>query len=191
MEDRLKLNRINKKESNYYDSFSSDEYDLLHRLKYAMPIYNEDVSRKFLQSINFENLNIYLSFNKSELYSNLIEDVKGALNSKDYMSAFVMVRLLMEETLTAYLALFGETNPNKKWLFRKLNRYEEKVANKEISNKYKNLLTEPKSFIDEDIHAYLKETLRFCQKLNMKTQKNITREEVKINESCSKSFRKL
>ncbi|MGE9753186.1 nucleotidyltransferase domain-containing protein [Bacillus inaquosorum] len=156
---------------------SSDEYDLLHRLKYANPILNKANFLKIQDSIDFQKLDLYIASVKSETYSNLLEDVEGALLSKDIKTAFIMTRLLIDETLNAFLAAFGETNPKNKWIFKKLSNYARNFNERDLVNTYMNLLIHPRDIkSDKDLISYIKEGIRFSQKLNMRTQNEILKQ---------------
>lgn len=170
-----KLNKLYLNESDDFNALSSKEYDLLHRLKYAEPIFNEDEFNTLKTNIKFDNLNKYCASNKSELYSNILEDIEGALLSEDIMSSLIMSRMLLDETLSGYIGFYGETNPNKKWLYRKLSNYAQKQDDKELLEKYLMFLTSPKSLDKDTVIKYVKDVVRFCQQLNTKTQNSLIR----------------
>ncbi|WP_439876909.1 nucleotidyltransferase domain-containing protein (plasmid) [Bacillus mycoides] len=176
-----KLNNLIPEDPGFLKVLSTSDLDLLHRIKFAKPILNEECFLQNYSQINFENLEFYMASIKSEGYSNLLEDVEGALLSKDLKSAFIMVRLLLDETLSGFLAAHGETNPKHKWIYKKLSNYSKNSDEKEILNMYMNLLTQPKNLeCDDELVHYIKSVIRFSQKLNIQTQNKLLQKEIKI-----------
>lgn len=163
-----KLNNLDFKTSHYIDRLKSEEYDLLHRLKWARPIHNEVLFDKIHTNIQFENLNFYRAVVQSEIYSGAVEDIQGACISGDFGSAFFMVRGLINIVMNGYLGIYGETNPNNKWIYRKLKKYEEGSSDKELMKLYLKLQTHP--FHNDTVQEYIREAMQFCQKYNLKTQ---------------------
>lgn len=167
----MKLNKLDFTTTDYITRLSKEEFDVLHRIKYAKGIHNTQEFDRIYNSINFDNLNYYKIIIQSELYAGVVEDVQGAYLSKDFGSAFFMVRNLINIVMTGYLAGKGETNPADKWLYRKLQRYRERIGNNGDDNlmeEYVRLQTRDYSL--ESIDSYIKEVLGYCQKLNKESQ---------------------
>lgn len=162
------LNNIDFKTEGYISRFSDSEFDLLHRLKFGKALVDEEAFNKLHQSILFENLGFYQAITASEKFTSYVEDIQGATLSKDYGSAFFMVRRLLELAVTSYLAVHGETNPNIKWMYRKIVCYQERTGDKELLEKYLHFQTYP--FDETTINLFVKEAMRFSQTLNIKTQ---------------------
>lgn len=167
------INNLDCSTESYLPRISDSDYDLLHRLKFAKPIYNEEGFWEFYNSINFNNLKYYSAVIRSERYSGYIEDVQGAMLSGDLKSAFIMSRILIEEVVTGYLAIHGETNPSRKWLYRKFDKYVEKSGDIETYNEYFRLITEPQGFNEADLNAYIRSVIQFCQRINLACQNEL------------------
>lgn len=165
----LKLNNLNFKTEGYIERLSNEEFDLLHRLKYGHPLTNETEFKKIYEKINFNNLNFYKVIIQSEKYANCVEDLQGAIYSNDLGTAFFIARQLIEVVVDSYLAINGETNPSKKWLYRKMIRHQEKTGDKELLNKYIFFQTYP--FNKTTVNNHVKEAMKYCQNLNIKIQK--------------------
>lgn len=171
-----KLNGLDFKTEGYITRLSDDEYDLLHRLKYAKPLVNEEKFYMLYDSIVFENLRFYQVVVQSEKYSSFLEDLQGASSSGDYGSTFIMVRRLIDLVVTSYLAVNGETNPNLKWMYRKLARYQEITGDTVLLMEYLRLQTYP--FTEDTIKSLIREAMKFCQNLNLKAQMALREKQV-------------
>ncbi|PEU52187.1 hypothetical protein CN395_27920 [Priestia megaterium] len=169
-----KLTKVDLADPELINALSARDYDLLHRLKFSKPIINNENFLEIYRTIDFRKLGLYMASLKSEGYSNLLEDVEGALLSKDAKTAFIMTRLLLEETMTGFLAAHEETNPKQKWLYKKLSNYVKKTNEQEVLVSYMNLLTKPLNVTDdEELIHYVKKGIRFSQKLNVRTQSEL------------------
>ncbi|MNW33709.1 hypothetical protein D3C74_106750 [compost metagenome] len=162
------LQKIDFKTEEYIERISDAELDLLHRLKYAKPLINSKDFFNFHNMLQFDNLGYYQAVIASEIFTALVEDIQGALLSYDLGSAFFMVRRLVELATVSYLAIHGETNPNSKWLFRKMKRYEENTGDTQLLVKYLKYQTHP--FEKATVEGYIKEAMKFAQSLNAKVQ---------------------
>ncbi|WP_141434295.1 hypothetical protein [Bacillus sp. 03113] len=163
-----RLNNLVFKTEDYISRFTDSEIDLLHRLKFGKALVNKENFNKLQQSILFKNLGLYQAIIASEKFTSYVEDIQGAMLSSDFGSAFFMVRRLLELAVTSYLAVHGETNPNSKWMYRKIVCYQERNRDKELLDKYLHFQTYP--FNESTIKLFVKETMRFSQTLNVKTQ---------------------
>ncbi|MED1014677.1 hypothetical protein [Bacillus mycoides] len=174
----FKLNNLNPADPNLVKTFSLNEYDLLHRLKYAKPIYNQQSFNELFSNINFENLAFYYASIKSEAYGNILEDIEGALFSQEEETAFIMSRLLLNEAVNGFLSMHGETNPSNKWIYKKLQRFSANYSDQNLIDDYMNLLIEPKNTNDVlDLRKYVIKVIRCCQDLNIKTQNMLLRKD--------------
>ncbi|MGR3765965.1 hypothetical protein [Rossellomorea sp. NS-SX7] len=162
------LNRLNFKTNEYIERISDDEYDLLHRLKFGRPIVNLEKFEEVYNHIDFDNLGHYRVAVENESYQGLLEDLQGAYLSEDFGSAFFLSRLFLDRVMTSYLAANGETNPNTKWLYRKALRYQEKTGDTSLLSKYIELQSQ--SFELDTINELVKETIKYAQSLNLKSQ---------------------
>ncbi|MBA1334427.1 MAG: hypothetical protein HPY66_2276 [Firmicutes bacterium] len=171
-----KLNGLDFKTEHYIQRLSETEFDFLHRLKFGRPVINKEKFEEIYKSIQFNNLGFYQIVIKSEFYAGMVEDVQGALLSKDLGSAFFMARMLIDTMVTSYLAAYGETNPSSKWLYRKIIRYQEKTGDKILLSKYLDFQTRP--FDETTVERYTKEALWFCQDLNVQVQTILKKKQV-------------
>lgn len=162
-----RLNNLNFNTNNYINGLSEREIDFIHRFKHAIPILNEQKFSTEKEKLNFDNLNKYIVADSSILYSSLVEDVQGAYLSKDFGSAFFMVRNLIDQAINMFLASNGETNPSKKWTYRKLKRYVENHNDKTLLSAYVELQNTPFS---NEIDSFVRKGLNFSQKLNYEAQ---------------------
>lgn len=163
-----KINSLNFQTDEHLVKMSENDIDFLHRLKHGKPVVNEEKFNNIKKRVNFNNLSKYLVVVYVEKYDGFLEDLEGALESKDYGTAFILTRLLLEHSLLAYLAAYGETNPSRKWIYRKLKRYQENHDENTVLHKYMDLSGE--KFVEEDIEEYSARAINFTQKLIVKAQ---------------------
>ncbi|MBN3554059.1 nucleotidyltransferase domain-containing protein [Fictibacillus nanhaiensis] len=153
------------------------EIDFLHRLKYAKSIINHAEFSEFLKTINFDNLRYYIAVTESQAFAGTLEDLQGAFISKDYGTAFFRAKRLVEITFTALLALHGETNPNVKWLYRKLQRLSETTGDFNYFSKFMEL--QNSNFDPATVKIYIRECVKYCQEINIGIQEQLkTKQEV-------------
>ncbi|NAM96355.1 hypothetical protein [Staphylococcus hominis] len=147
---------------------SKNECDFIHRLQYSMPITNHKSFNTIKQKINFVNYKKMMAIIHIENFDGYIEDLDGALQSKDFYTAYMVMKLALEEITEAYLSINGETNPNRKWLLRKLKRYNSKSTDTLFSDFkfHYNNLTLDQCNNEENIFPILE----FAQSINTKTQ---------------------
>lgn len=172
------LNNLDFATENYIERLSDDEYDLMHRFKYSKPLCNYEKYKEIYNSVNFYNLSYYRAIIQSEKYTGLIEDIQGALMSADFGTAFFLARKIIDIVVTSYLALNDETNPNPKWLYRKLLRYQEKTSDTTLLELYIKFNTS--EFYGTDIKIYTREVLKFCQGINIKIQNALKEKQLNI-----------
>lgn len=163
-----RLNNINFRTNDYIERLPEDEFDLIHRLKFGKPIVNLEMFNDIYNEISFDNLGRYRVAVENESCQGLLEDLQGAYLSKDYGSAFFLSRLFLDRTMTCFLAANGETNPNIKWLYRKTLRYQETSEDTRILSTYMNIQSQ--SYDLDTIDQLIKNTIRFGQSLNIKSQ---------------------
>ncbi|EST52168.1 hypothetical protein T458_24430 [Brevibacillus panacihumi W25] len=163
-----RLNKLDFKTENYLDRLTYSEFDLLHRLKFAKPLVNPTTFYNIYEKIEFENLNYYSVVTSSERYAGLLEDLQGSIISEDIGSAVVMARLLLDVVVNSYLSVYGETNPNPKWMFRKIKRYQQTTGDHTLLDKYQSYLISPEYI--NDSKKYVKEVVKYCQELNLRVQ---------------------
>lgn len=162
------LRELDFKKNEHIDRISDMDFVLLHRLKYARPLLKMEEFLEFQATIPFENLGFYQGVILSERFTSFVEDIQGALLSEDLGSAFFMVRRLVELATVSYLAIHGETNPNLKWMYRKILRYQEQSGDHKLLEKYMYFQTH--LFEQSTVKEFIKKAMRFAQDLNSKTQ---------------------
>lgn len=152
-------------------SLSSYEKDWIHRLKYSQNLTVDSVFNKFKEKIDFKKFNYFMASFESDGYSSILEDLQGAYSSRDYGTAYFLVKKLSDVALNAYLAINGETNPSFKWTYRKLQRYLENGGEVSIAEKY--MLIHGTTFDSDKINDFLRIGVSFCQEVNDLTQSKI------------------
>lgn len=164
-----KVNNIDANSEQYVVRLNKDEIDFIHRFKVSKCIYNEDLYVKYRKQLEFKNLQFIQIVSHSEQYDSYIEDLQGALQSRDLETSYLLILLLIETALTSYLCMYGETNPSRKWLLRKLDNYVKKFDDSTIKGKYFDLISY--RFDPSNIEEYIEEAIEFTSKLNLDTQK--------------------
>lgn len=159
-------NMIKNKNAHYMDK----RYDFLHRLKYGLPIVNENNFFSLKEQVNYNLFNKLPSIHLEDYYAIKSKDIKGAFEEEAFSTSLFMALDLLENCLNAYLSLYGETNPSKKWLLKKINRFQTNSSNSSID--LKDIIRQSYSNIDFYDENNLKiktiEVLKICQKLNDK-----------------------
>ncbi|MGN9167104.1 hypothetical protein DX902_09355 [Paenibacillus jamilae] len=163
-----KLEHFEVRSEEYPISFNADELDLLHRLKYATFLTCPQEMVERLRMLPFRSLDLYIALSESTNYTNIIEDIQGAYQSGDYGTAFFRTRHLLDASMTAFLAVNGESNPRLKWLFRKLKRYVDCTGDFDLLNNY--LVYQNEAFDKNTVRDSIRRCLRYCQTLNDRTQ---------------------
>ncbi|WP_411501440.1 hypothetical protein [Bacillus thuringiensis] len=153
----------------YVPNLSKDEYDLFHRFKYGVPLFNVENFHSLRENIDFQILGNGLIEESSRSYLGLMTDVQGAYASEDFVSSYFMARILLETVLPAYLALQSETNPKPKWLYRKVLRYSQESNNLEFLSKFLSFYNVDLTCVD-DTKNKIREIMAFCQQLNIEIQ---------------------
>lgn len=154
-------------------SYTNIEYDVLHRIKYGVSLYNRERFEAMRKGIKYNNFNSIIPNCYSDYTSGDLLDVKGAFYNKDYATAYYMSSNLLFQTINAYLALHGETNPKMKWIFKKIERYEKENIEKDIDLK----LILDKNYKSIDIYnndsliRAIQDNLSSFQKLNTYIQR--------------------
>ncbi|MBD3861252.1 hypothetical protein IEE86_16115 [Bacillus sp. 28A-2] len=172
-----KLNNFNFGTDQYKDRLSKSEIDFIHRLKYGNPVINKNSFASFIKNIVFDNLGYIQVIVHSEQYDGYLEDIEGALLSNDFGTSYVISKLLLETSVTSFLSVHGETNPSRKWLYRKLERFQNN-NNNEINLLKKYLTLDSYCFDERNIESHIETVIEFCQELNLKTQYIIGKKQI-------------
>ncbi|UZW14826.1 hypothetical protein OSC52_02980 [Clostridium pasteurianum] len=158
------LNNIKSLNDSGHHIISTSKLEFLHRLKIGVSIYNSHNFNKIKKSVNFLYLNLYTVLQMMYMQDRILEDVQGALLSKDIGTSFFSAKKLLKYAIHSYLAYFGETNISEKWIYRKLKRYSYNYNNDELLEKYLELQsTEYNELKAED---FVNRVISFCNKLN-------------------------
>ncbi|MEK8199508.1 nucleotidyltransferase domain-containing protein [Lysinibacillus sp. FSL M8-0134] len=166
-----KLNSLDFQTDKHLERISQDELVFLHRLKIGKPIINKDYFTKIISSLNINNFHYYQITINSENFSNILEDIQGAISSSDYGSAYFWARDLLNLSISSYLSIYGETNPKNKWIYRKLLSYQENTGDTQLINDYIELQTMP--YNEKDIKKHLKKLIQYAQNLNVISQSKL------------------
>ncbi|MCS5348276.1 hypothetical protein NYT34_02890 [Staphylococcus aureus] len=166
------VNSYIKKISSLDASVNDIYYDFVHRLKYAMPIYNIENFEYLKETIDYEKYNFLYPLVISTYYPLKVTDVQGAYEANDFTTSLYMAYLLYKDIIQSYLCLNDFTNPGEKWFIKNIETYsrnsEEDLIyeNAKVFNmlNFENLENCKKNII---------EILYICQKYNSKIQKGI------------------
>ncbi|MDQ0926459.1 putative nucleotidyltransferase [Bacillus atrophaeus] len=168
-----KVNSIDPNSEQYLIRLNKDETDFLHRFKVSQCIYNDELYSKYKQQISFEKLQFIQIVLHSEQYDGYIEDLQGAFSSGDLETSYLISHLLIETALASFLCSHGETNPSRKWLLRKLGKYENETLNSNLKNLYFDLLSF--RFNPSNIENHIEKTIEFTTELNLEAQDYLKR----------------
>lgn len=151
--DKLKLNE--------------EEIDFLHRLKFAIPLFGQELFHEMRASTRFDQFDRGLVISHINIYSGLVEDIDGCMADGDLYTALTASRLLLDRAIDAFLASRGETNARPKWRMRKLLR-----AFGEDSEVFKNYMRLQflVSADKEQIKQHVEDVLMYCQHIVIKSQ---------------------
>ncbi|MDT3959787.1 nucleotidyltransferase domain-containing protein [Staphylococcus kloosii] len=152
--------------------YHENKFDLIHRMKYGFSVIGKEKFNSMLNSINFNNYNLIQTKIVNDYYIVKSKDIKGAIQEQQYPTAYYMSLDLLQNCVSAYLSLYGETNPNNKWIFKKINRYQK---NNEVDIDLKGIVYNAYSNIDlYDEESTKKKTIQIlknCQKINSLIEK--------------------
>lgn len=154
---------------------SENEFDFLHRFKISIPLINEVKYEKYKENCDFTKMELFNTMQYLIEFGGLLEDLEGAISSKDYLTSSIMLDLLFTSSVQGYIASFGITNPKYKWIMKKMKYLTFK------NNKLLDIFLKLKSVSHEDIEknsSLFIEKLSICQSLNMETQKKLLKERV-------------
>ncbi|MBC1604426.1 hypothetical protein HCJ39_06840 [Listeria rocourtiae] len=174
-----KLNSFDVNAEQYTTRFNKDDLDFLHRMKYGKCIYNNNLFIQLYEEVNFMNLGFYQVIVGSEYFGSYLEDIEGAIDAEDFGTTFVIGKMLLEISISNFLFSVQETNPSPKWLYRKIQRYEEKVNDFDISEKfwaYQNF-----NRYEDNILTHTMALIDFCTLTNNKAQENLVKYQRGIN----------
>ncbi len=101
---------------------TTDWMNILHRLKYAKCIYNEIEFNHLLENIDFNKLSLLFALKNIYIYDSSIEDCQGSYYEDDPITCYFHIYNMVVSIYDSYACLRGETNANRKWIFKKLSR---------------------------------------------------------------------
>lgn len=149
-------------------------YDFFHRLKFAQPLSGTEFFEELKSSIDYNKYNLIVPLSLQMYYSIRVTDIQGAFEEGAYDTSLYMALSLLEMCITSYLSLFGETNPNTKWLIKMIKRAE---SNSELNLRLSDSMKLAYKQIDFSDSSSLKEktivVLKECQKINLECEKLI------------------
>lgn len=173
-----KLEQVDLNTDYYRNRLNSAEIDFIHRLKFGKPVNSEVEFVALLKSVDLEKLNFVQFTEYSEYFSSYLEDIRGALESKDFLTVYILSHIILDVTINLYLSSKGETNPSSKWILRKLQRY----ISGENSEHYlmdNYLKFKSYTFNEETIEKHVLNLLNFTQRLNDNAQLNIKQKQLR------------
>lgn len=152
-----------------------NRYDLFHRLKYGEPIIGIEQFKMLKESVPYTNFNFLSAKNFSLYYPIRVMDIQGSFLEGAFDTSFHMSLRLLVECIDTILCINGETNPNKKWLIKKIERYS-LSENAEILN-LRNIFENAYYGIDFSNKDLMRvktlEILKECQNFNIYIEKKI------------------
>lgn len=130
------------------------DYDFLHRLKYAVEIYSPLINIDYHQSVSFSRFDYSLALRYSTSGTKQLKNANASLTEEDYGSAFFILRDVLQNLMLAYMSIHGETNPNKKWFYKKLEKVRKKTKDHTLIDEFIRIISMPfegkeSSFTDE------------------------------------------
>lgn len=165
------LNRITLNKERKIIPIDNKEFNLLHRFKKSKSLINTREYDRYYKMVNFNNLSLQMVVLRRHKYIGLLEDLEGSIKNNDYGTAYIEMRMAVENILCAYLACYDETNPNEKWLYKKVESFTERTGNKEIKNGYIDLISMP--FIPQTLDKQINKFKKYCTLLEEHIEKSI------------------
>lgn len=161
--------------SDFNSSPRGQRYDLFHRLKFAEPLINSENLVLLKKCMDYKRFNLLAGIVNRDYYTVRVIDILGAYEEEDFGTSLKMALDLLEDSMSAYLSFKNETNPNPKWLMKKIRRYSETKSEEDVD------LYEMLSQAYQEIELGSKEAmkkktldlLRNCQLLNFKCEEEI------------------
>ncbi|MBC1936709.1 hypothetical protein HCA69_10050 [Listeria grandensis] len=167
------LNKFDFNADQYTTRFSKEDLDFLHRIKFGKCISNKKLFDKLYMGINFSNLGFYQVITGSEYFGSYLEDIEGAMESEDFGTTYIIGKILLDISISNFLFSVQETNPSAKWLYRKLQRYEDNIQDYSISEVYWSYQKFDRS--KDNILKFVNALIESCTSINNKAQENLVK----------------
>ena len=148
-------------ENDYATTWSPNFIELIHRIKIAIPVINDEKLKDYQKLIDFNKFSAYLANYYHRLADSLQQDVLGLIDEKEYVSAYLVAIQRLKCIVDIYLVKKGETNTRvEKWRMKKLKRIDDNAGVKE---NYLKFLGRFKSDVGENdvrcINEYIEELI--------------------------------
>jgi len=149
-----------------------NEYDMLHRFKVSVPLTNHDIYHDYFSKVNFNNFEKFNILQHTTEFGGLLDDLEGALKSKDYLTAYQMFSILFDNCIESFISSKNITNPKKKWIMKKMkDLYFQNNSLVDIYLDFKKIDIKDIENQSEKFIFYL----NMCQSLNAESQKLLSR----------------
>lgn len=148
-------------------------FDFWHRIKFAECIYNQENVIQLKKELNYDMFNLIKPKYNQTYFTVIITDIMGAFKSEDIQSAYFLSKNLLEETISGFLSLYGETNPSKKWLIKKIRRFSERNSSIDLFEILSTSYTNVDLYNEITLTEITKSILKQCHKLNYLCEKKI------------------
>jgi hypothetical protein len=168
------LRRIRQEDGLGTPEITEAEVDMLHRLRFAVPLINHSDFETFRDGLPFHALGYYQVSEHVIRFTNEVEDLRGALMGEDLGTAFFLSRRVLDRALSMYLAANGETNPGTKWRYRQLRRHVERSGDMNLMDRY--LQLQSHGYDPATVRQHALETMSFSQDLTMRAQQALREE---------------
>ncbi|WP_172934562.1 hypothetical protein [Streptococcus sp. 2106] len=151
-------------------------YDFFHRLKFAEPVFGEDWFYDLKETLNYQHFNLLSPLTYQMQYGLKVTDILGEFEQENFITSYRNAMLLLEDCINSFLSLHGETNPKKKWLIKKIQRFSLQNPESEfdllkiLDSSYQNV----NLFDDLGLKAKTLDIMRQCQKLNYACEKLVS-----------------
>lgn len=107
---------------------SYGQHVLCHRLRSALPIFNEDLFSDVQENFPFGAFVQYLVQRSIFAIDNLLDDLYGMIDENDFPTCMLRCHQTLQTAYQAYAHSLGSTNPNEKWVLPLLRKSEDARA---------------------------------------------------------------
>ncbi|RTQ94320.1 hypothetical protein [Lysinibacillus telephonicus] len=95
--------------------------ELYHRLLCSYVIKNSELfDAIILKKMDSKNFKLACTLNRLAYSENRHDDAVGALESKDFLTAYINARSCLEKAVESIIFINGQTNPKEKWIIKRL-----------------------------------------------------------------------
>lgn len=142
--------------------------DFAHKLRVGIPILHPENFQQLYEAFDFSKVSHAIMAKNLVFYNGTQEDAAGAITSKQYGTALLTARNLIELAIDVLIASYGETNNKSKWRFFKLEKLNDPIVLKQYWE-----LETPSITTEDDILEYAKQCITFASNIVLDVQKKI------------------